>query len=148
MGMEFQIANLGFQICPEAIANRNRGSRDSISRIRHTKCACYLLKKRKQLLQLLAAGLAAVFADFKALGIVDGLALRFAVPRNEVAAVTIGFPTAAAEPGAAEPILAALHVVGGRDLAHVIGAAVGAPLVVLRRQLVNRVELLIENVVD
>src|SRR5262245_1912476 len=101
-----------------------------ISKIRHTECACYSVEKWKQLLQLLAAGLAAVFADFKALGVIDGLAFRFAVPGNEIAAVAVGFATAAAQPRAAEPILAALHVVGRRHFTHVIGAAVGASFVV------------------
>src|SRR5262249_36186679 len=106
------------------------------------------LKKRKQLLQLLAIRLAAIFADFKAFGGFDGFAFGFAVEGSQLGAVAVGFATAAAEPLIAEPVLAAGDVAGGRDGADVLLTTVGPAFVMLRSQLVNRVNFLIEYVVN
>src|SRR5262245_27501160 len=106
------------------------------------------IKERKQFFDLVAVGLAAVLADFETLGGLDGVAFGLAVPRDQVGAVAAGFAATAAEPLVAEPGLAAGNVTGRLDGSDVVFAAVGAALVMLRRHLVHRVDLLVEHIVD
>src|SRR5687767_4070003 len=93
---------------------------------KHCPPPAALLKKRKQLLDLVPIGLAAVFADFEALGVFDSFAFLFAVPLLKVSTEAVGFATAAAEPGLAEPVFAAGNVGGRRNLAHLLLAAEGS----------------------
>src|SRR5262245_59237101 len=89
-----------------------------------------------------------ILADFEGLGILDAAAALFAVPLGESGAGAGGFLGGPIDPSLFEPGPAARLVAGRRDAADIRLAAARAPFVMLRGQLVNRVQLLLEDVVD
>src|SRR5262245_31124520 len=70
----------------DIIRHKERAYYSNRSYAAHGAC---LVEEGEELFEFVASGLAAVFANFKALGVLDGFAALFAVPGDEVGAVAV-----------------------------------------------------------